>query len=315
MNNNSNDKLKHDKDKTQETYLIANNENEEFENDISKIKQQNRELRKDKNDLTQELNECHTHIQEMHQTQNELQTRYEELHTAKLLQDKLFQSLQSGNDFNQNIFAAEKLQWDEDKVQLLDEIRTKDNKIEELKAIQTKLEIQMKDLRAQTLMKQESENSTIKQETEQVNDGLDDDTKAKMIALLDAARKYKSQNEKLQEKVKAYKRRDEVNKQLRENWNGQLSQMEQAVLLSNEIYNRERTRHENEMAEKDVEILKLRKFLLQFTNKHAKQSKSSKVVKPKIVKAGGSVIKPRTFQHNATNKSRPNIEMERKSDD
>ena len=152
------------------------------------------------------------------------------------------------------------------------------------------------------------------------------DQKQKMIVLLDTARKYRAQNEKyaddnkkLKEKLKAYKRRDEVNKQLRDNWNKQLNQMEQAVLLANEIYNRERTRHEAEMAEKDVEILKLRKFLLSFTNRHAKSTKSlasngsegvirngnksngiqlntpdsnapgarkSRIVKPKVIKAG-----------------------------
>ena len=148
----------------------------------------------------------------------------------------------------------------------------------------------------------------------------DNESKQQMIALLDTARKYKSQNEKnsaeiskLREKLKAYKRRDEVNKQLRDNWNKQLNQMEQAVLLANEIYNRERSRHEAEMAEKDVEIMKLRKFLLSFTNRHAKSTKTmttpnghhqsnghshqrqtiqpgaarrSKIVKPKVIKTG-----------------------------
>ena len=83
--------------------------------------------------------------------------------------------------------------------------------------------------------------------------------KAKIVTLTDTAKKWRAQNEKIIEetlklraKVKAYKTRDEVNKQLRENWNKQLNQMEQAVLLANEIYNRERTRHEAEIAEKDV---------------------------------------------------------------
>merc|ERR1712038_1544708 len=111
---------------------------------------------------------------------------------------------------------------------------------------------------------------------------------------------------KLREKLKAYKRRDEVNKQLRDNWNKQLNQMEQAVLLANEIYNRERTRHEAEIAEKDVEIMKLRKFLLSFTNRRTKgkslmngnemngatsnghsgpklKMRTSKIVKPKVI--------------------------------
>merc|ERR1711971_1133243 len=95
---------------------------------------------------------------------------------------------------------------------------------------------------------------------------------------------------KLRHKLAAYKTRDEVNKQLRENWAKQLNQMEQAVLLANEIYNRERTRHEAEIAEKDVEILKLRKFLLSFTQRSQQRYRSGpgtkrKIVKPKVIKA------------------------------
>eukprot|EP01084_Bolivina_argentea_P319128 553541_1 len=126
--------------------------------------------------------------------------------------------------------------------------------------------------------------------------------------------------------------------------------MEQAVLLANEIYNRERTRHEAEMAEKDVEILKLRKFLLSFTNRHAKSQKSlithngghqqrkinkngisslrtptdlnapgarkSKIVKPKVIKAGG--LKTRNFNNNNHKIKRIKINNnnnEHKSDD
>merc|ERR1719471_34144 len=97
------------------------------------------------------------------------------------------------------------------------------------------------------------------------------------------------ETQKLRHKLAAYKTRDEVNKQLRENWAKQLNQMEQAVLLANEIYNRERTRHEAEIAEKDVEILKLRKFLLSFTQRSQKRSyrptSKRKIVKPKVIKA------------------------------
>ena len=285
-------------------------------------------------DAGQELNECHTHIQEMHQQISELEKRYEELYQAKSHLDKLFQSLNSGNDANQNRFATEKLQWNEDKITFLEEIRTKDNKIDELSTIQVEYEKTIKELRdklANANNNNQVQASKGKDNDEGINGieqnnnvkSTDEETKQKMIQLLDTARKYRSQNEKysednkkLKEKLKAYKRRDEVNKQLRDNWNKQLNQMEQAVLLANEIYNRERTRHEAEMAEKDVEILKLRKFLLSFTNRHAKSSKTlmangtngattpngssrsnarlskprptKNIVVPKIIKAGGN---------------------------
>merc|ERR1712129_289357 len=89
--------------------------------------------------------------------------------------------------------------------------------------------------------------------------GMNEDNKKQMLEVIKTAKIYQKQNlknsaeiAKLRDKLKAYKRRDEVNKQLRDNWNKQLNQMEQAVLLANDIYNRERTRHETEMAEKDV---------------------------------------------------------------
>ena len=79
-------------------------------------------------------------------------------------------------------------------------------------------------------------------------------------------KKYESEQKKLRNKLKVYKKRDDVNKQLRENWNKQLEQMEAAVLLANEIYHRERLAHESQIAEKNVEIVKLRKFLISLTN-------------------------------------------------
>merc|ERR1712228_696059 len=215
-----------------------------------------------------------------------------------------------------------------DKMQFMEEIRIKDNKINELQIKNVSNNKLIKELREPQLAKIDiNQQKKQKEHVQQQSFNEVDDNKQQMIALLDTARKYKSQNEKnsveinkLREKLKAYKRRDEVNKQLRDNWNKQLNQMEQAVLLANEIYNRERTRHEAEMAEKDVEIMKLRKFLLSFTNRHAKSTKSinggtkngsmnghshsngshhhtlhpngpgaarkSKIVKPKVIKTG-----------------------------
>ena len=84
--------------------------------------------------------------------------------------------------------------------------------------------------------------------------------------LQERCKKYESEQKKLKNKLKVYKKRDDVNKQLRENWNKQLEQMEAAVLLANEIYHRERLAHESQIAEKNVEIVKLRKFLISLTN-------------------------------------------------
>ena len=309
--------------------------------DRSKLEEQLEKKKEENEDAAQELNECHTHIQEMHGQIAELEKRYEELYSAKAHLDKLFQSISSGNDASQNRFATEKSQWNQDKMEFLEEIRTKDNKIEELQTIQMEHDKTIKELREKMANMNgfgTKKDNEVKQESIPSPNGKteNDDQKQKMTILLDTARKYRAasekyaeENKKYKEKLKAYKRRDEVNKQLRDNWNKQLNQMEQAVLLANEIYNRERTRHEAEMAEKDVEILKLRKFLLSFTNRHAKSSKSvlsngsegvsrngnksngpratlnvndsntpgarkSRIVKPKVIKAGATVIKRNT---------------------
>merc|ERR1712130_652986 len=125
------------------------------------------------------------------------------------------------------------------------------------------------------------------------------------------------------------------------------------MLLANDIYNRERTRHETEMAEKDVEIMKLRKFLLSFTNKQRKTAKihqhrngmtsngsisssgstpnghhklsntqpgaprKSKIVKPKVIKPGASRIRNGSGgqRRNGNKQRRVRMNFEHKSDE
>merc|ERR1719361_3395609 len=84
------------------------------------------------NDGQLELKECHSHIDELRNSNTLIQKRYEELHSAKAHLDKLFQSLNTGTDANASRFNTEKLQWNEDKMQFMEEIRIKDNKINEL---------------------------------------------------------------------------------------------------------------------------------------------------------------------------------------
>jgi len=277
-----------------------------------------------------ELKECHSHIDELRNTNAIINKRYEELHAAKAHLDKLFQSLNTGTDANANRFQTEKLQWNEDKMQFMEDLRVKDNKILEMQIVNEQNAQLIKELK-QMKMEKDNDDSKVDEDT-LANENENEKNKKQLLALLDTAKIYKAQNEKnsgeiakLREKLKAYKRRDEVNKQLRDNWNKQLNQMEQAVLLANDIYNRERTRHETEMAEKDVEIMKLRKFLLSFTNKQRKTAKihshshqhrngmtsngstpnghhklsntqpgaarKSKIVKPKVIKPGASRIR------------------------
>lgn len=220
-----------------------------------------------------ELNECHCYISELEQQRTELQKRYEDIYQSKEHLSKLFQSLNSGSDAAQSRFVEEKRQWNEDRLQMLEELATHRGRAEQLK-----LELEAKAARSPS----GSRDARPEEEEEQVE--------AEAEAQHVVRQRQHSQSQvalhKLRHKLAAYKTRDEVNKQLRENWAKQLNQMEQAVLLANEIYNRERTRHEAEIAEKDVEILKLRKFLLSFTQRSQKRYRPKrKIVKPKVIKA------------------------------
>merc|ERR1712228_214141 len=84
------------------------------------------------NDAQLELKEGHSHIEELRNTNSIINKRYEELHSAKAHLDKLFQSLNTGTDANTSRFNTEKLQWNEDKMSFIEDIRIKDNKINEL---------------------------------------------------------------------------------------------------------------------------------------------------------------------------------------
>lgn len=348
--------------------------------------------REELEDVTQEKNEYESHLEEAEEQNKELQKRYEELFQSHEHLQKLFASLASGNNAESR-FTAEKGQWQEDRMQFLEDLRNKDNRIEELNEVQSQNEQIIQSLKRRLHDAEQRANSAMSLQIEGQDQGLNlspssspkgnmsstlaangtvngknkkvqhqhnvsnmshsstsslsEPMRAKIVTLADTAKKLRAQNEKMAEetrklrsKLKAYKTRDEVNKQLRENWNKQLNQMEQAVLLANEIYNRERTRHEAEIAEKDVEILKLRKFLLSFTNRHTKGrsslmggpangtmngapngqrskgnvpgARSSKIVKPKVIGGGHKALKGRRV---GLTRSRHGLHNEQKSED
>merc|ERR1719384_3096544 len=63
-------------------------------------------------------------------------------------------------------------------------------------------------------------------------------------------------NQKYAQQMKAFTQHEQYNDKLRRNWQTQLRQMEQALLLSNQINNQNRAKYQQTITEKDSEIAK-----------------------------------------------------------
>merc|ERR1711881_71277 len=82
-----------------------------------------------------------------------------------------------------------------------------------------------------------------------------------------------AQVEKAKRAVSMLQQRDKFNQDLRNNWQSQLKQMEQAVLLCSQIHGRDRKKFAAELAEKDEEIKKLRAYVQKMHEMRNKQAK------------------------------------------
>jgi len=83
------------------------------------------------------------------------------------------------------------------------------------------------------------------------------------------------EDERKSKSLQDLRKRDHYNDALRKNWRNQLTQMEQAVLLANQIHHRDRIRFTSELAEKDSELSRLKMFLAQVHRKRRKKSKKT----------------------------------------
>lgn len=86
-------------------------------------------------------------------------------------------------------------------------------------------------------------------------------------------RDMKEEQERLKKHIRMQEQREKYNDALRRNWQNQLSQMEQAVLLANQIHNRDRIRFTSELAERDSELSRLKMFLAKITRTRGKTSR------------------------------------------
>merc|ERR1719317_1300749 len=81
-------------------------------------------------------------------------------------------------------------------------------------------------------------------------------------------RDIKKQNKRHKKQIQMMEQRERYNDALRKNWNNQLAQMEQAVLLANQIHNRDRQQFQLELEDHTQENIRLKKFLKVLSSRH-----------------------------------------------
>jgi len=91
-------------------------------------------------------------------------------------------------------------------------------------------------------------------------------------------RDVKKENKRYKKQIEMSMQRERYNDALRKNWNNQLAQMEQAVLLANQIHNRDRQQFQLELEEHTQENIRLKKFLKVLTNRQ--KSSRGNVARP-----------------------------------
>jgi len=98
-------------------------------------------------------------------------------------------------------------------------------------------------------------------------------------------------NQKYASQMKAFTQREQYNDKLRRNWQTQLRQMEQALLLSNQINNQNRAKYQQTITEKDSEITKLRAYVTHQLHRQRTMRRGTRIAKP--IKAGAGGVKVR----------------------
>merc|ERR1719494_457806 len=104
----------------------------------------------------------------------------------------------------------------------------------------------------------------------------------------------KKENKRYKKQIQMMEQRERYNDALRKNWNNQLAQMEQAVLLANQIHNRDRQQFQLELEDHTQENIRLKKFLKVLSSKQ--KSSRGNVARP--VRSGNSSRKPKRSRMN-----------------
>merc|ERR1739838_144935 len=80
-------------------------------------------------------------------------------------------------------------------------------------------------------------------------------------ALSNRLKDIEKENKRNKKQIQMMEQRERYNDALRRNWNNQPAQMEQAVLLANQIHNRDRQQFQLELEDHTQENIRLKKFL------------------------------------------------------
>jgi len=103
-------------------------------------------------------------------------------------------------------------------------------------------------------------------------------------ALNNRLRDIEKENKRNKKQIQVMEQRERYNDALRRNWNNQLAQMEQAVLLANQIHNRDRQQFQLELEDHTQENIRLKKFLRVLSSRQ--KSNRGNVARP--VRSGSS---------------------------
>jgi len=146
----------------------------------------------------------------------------------------------------------------------LEESKNTNERQNDIKEIENLAELSS-DERAQTLSKLLAENHELRRGKDDMN----------------------SLNEKYSQQMKAFAQREQYNDKLRRNWQTQLRQMEQALLLSNQINNQNRAKYQQTITEKDSEIAKLRAYVTHQLHRQRTMRRGNRLAKPITRKGAG----------------------------
>jgi len=102
-------------------------------------------------------------------------------------------------------------------------------------------------------------------------------------ALNNRLKDIEKENKRNKKQIQMLEQRERYNDALRRNWNNQLAQMEQAVLLANQIHNRDRQQFQLELEDHTQENIRLKKFLRVLSSR---QKNRGNVARP--IRSGGS---------------------------
>jgi len=104
-------------------------------------------------------------------------------------------------------------------------------------------------------------------------------------------RKKDNEIKKWKEKYRQYFQKNEMNRNLREDWKLQLEEMKKAVLLQQKMTETDKDRHVKELYERDLEIVRLKRLVAVFTRQNIKNYQKRQSYSSKIANENASIVR------------------------